>query len=392
MSHIPVNSEILRWAREGLNFSRVEVAKKMNKPEEHIVAWETGNSAPTYVQLEQLASVYHRPVALFFFPNPPDEESVEETFRTLPYQELESISPRIRLLIRKARILQINLAELFQGVIDPRRRILDDLQMDEMDNVEERANQVRSYLEIDLITQKSWNNVRTAFQRWRSSLESCGIFVFKDSFKEPGGSRSRYSGFCIYDQKFPIIFINNNDTYTRQVFTLFHELAHLLMKSSEIDIRMDEYERHETQDNKNIEVTCNKFAGEFLVPRRDFQNYLDRDLINSNIDDFIVEMARKYHVSREAVLRKLVDCEISNPNVYDRKVSQWSNQTGSQQSGGGNYYLTKIAYLGDRYISAVFWNYSQRRITIEQAADYLDMKVKNVTGLEDRFLKLRFSG
>ena len=391
-SHIPVNPEILRWAREGLNLSRVEVARKMDKTKEDIAAWETGEYTPTYVQLERLASeIYKRPIALFFFPKPPDEEQIEEIFRTLPNQELERIPARIRLLIRYARVLQLNLEELFQDEVEPNPGILDDLHFSGKDNIEDLANQVRSYLNIDLVTQKGWNDVRTAFQRWRSSLETCGIFIFKESFKEPGGSESPYSGFCLYDREFPIIFINNNDAYTRQIFTMFHELAHLLMESSDIENRMGRSENFVTSENQSVEVLCNKFAGEFLVPSRDFKIRIDHDYSETNIDKLIEDMAHIYHVSRETILRKLVDYEILNPTVYNQYVKECSNQTTAQQSGGGNYYLTKIAYLGDRYLSTVFRNYSQSRISIEQVANYLDMKVKNVTTLEDKFLELRFS-
>jgi hypothetical protein len=43
------------------------------KPEE-VEAWEAGESAPTYPQLEKLAyQIYKRPLAVFFLPTPLDE-------------------------------------------------------------------------------------------------------------------------------------------------------------------------------------------------------------------------------------------------------------------------------------------------------------------------------
>ena len=39
----------------------------------------------------------------------------------------------------------------------------------------------------------------------------------------------RFSGFSLYDEEFPIIYVNNSNTKTRQIFTLFHELAHLML-------------------------------------------------------------------------------------------------------------------------------------------------------------------
>ena len=80
-----VNPEVLRWARERSGLSASEVAKKMNKSAESVENWEVGGSAPTYVQLEKLAyQVYKRPVAVFFFPEPPEEADKIAEFRTLP--------------------------------------------------------------------------------------------------------------------------------------------------------------------------------------------------------------------------------------------------------------------------------------------------------------------
>ena len=40
--------------------------------------WELGERALTYVQLEKLADKYKRPIAIFFFPEPPEEPNIAE--------------------------------------------------------------------------------------------------------------------------------------------------------------------------------------------------------------------------------------------------------------------------------------------------------------------------
>lgn len=45
----------------------------------------------------------------------------------------------------------------------------------------------------------------------------------------------------IYDKVFPLIIVNNSMAKTRQIFTLFHELGHLLFETSGIDKLKDDF-------------------------------------------------------------------------------------------------------------------------------------------------------
>src|SRR3989338_380765 len=99
---IPVNPDMLRWARETAGLKIEDVARKFKKDNTEILSWESGEDSPTYVQLEKLAyEIYKRPLAIFFFPEPPQEESPKQSFRTLPEQEILMLTPRLRFLIRQ---------------------------------------------------------------------------------------------------------------------------------------------------------------------------------------------------------------------------------------------------------------------------------------------------
>ena len=111
------------------------------------------------------------------------------------------------------------------------------------------------YLGIDIEEQTRWNDPKKAFSRWREVIEASGIFVFKDAFRN-----YTISGFCLYDEKFPLIYVNNSMSDTRQIFTLFHEIAHLLYLTGGIDYIDDYYLEDIEGDKKNIEIFCNAFA------------------------------------------------------------------------------------------------------------------------------------
>jgi Zn-dependent peptidase ImmA (M78 family)/transcriptional regulator with XRE-family HTH domain len=368
---IPVNPKLVVWARTRAGLTIAEAAEKFA----HIAAWEAGTSFPTYPQLEKLADEFKLPVAAFFFPEPPVLPPIRESFRTLPDTEFEQIPRQVRFLLRKAKALQINLAELTQGRNPAARLITRDLRFPENISIARMAVRVREYLGISLTDQHQWPDDESALKGWRSALQATGIFVFKDAFRVDG-----YSGFSLYDDEFPIIYVNNSSTKTRQVFTLFHELAHLLFHTSGIDTLEDRYIPKLPEQQRRIEILCNRFAAEFLVPEAAFTEAMAaRDYSERTAE----QLAQRFHVSREVIYRKFLDHGWIDEAEYTRAVQIW----GSQKTGGsgGDWYRTQIAYLGRDYIELAFRQYYQSRIDDAQLAEYLNTKPRNIGTLEEYF-------
>jgi Zn-dependent peptidase ImmA (M78 family) len=377
-----VNPKVLAWARRRSGQTVDQVAKAMGKKPEVIESWEAGVSTPTYAQLETLAyKVYKRPVALFFFPEPPDEPDPEHSFRTLPDFEIEELSPDTRFHIRDARALQLALYELNGGKNPAQEKIFRDLRLGSSLSATETAAQVRESLGIDLATQKIWRRADDALKAWRSAVEEKGVFVFKSSLQQ-----REVSGFCLYDEEFPIIYLNNSTATTRQIFTLSHELAHILLQTSGVTKLDDRYIASLPGDAKRIEVFCNRFASEFLVPTPDFQRRV-RGLPTD--DDTLAELAGEYKVSREVILRRFLDLGLVAPADYEARVARWRREYENRPraEGGGNYYATKASYLGETFLRLAFGRYYQGAISIQQLADFLNIRVSRVPGLEQLFLQ-----
>ena len=380
MGKILVNPDILKWARESANLSFEEVGQKMKKTAETIQSWESGQAFPTYVQLEKLAyQIYKRPIAVFLFPNPPEEDSPTKSFRTLPEHELQELSPNILHLLRKAYAMQINLDELCEGQNFAEEKIWQEVQIKPGQPLKQIAIQIRNVLEISLEEQFSWKSADIALKNWREVLEVKGIFVFKEAFRQP-----EISGFCLFDDEFPLIYLNNSMPKTRQIFTLFHELAHLLFGTGGIDKVKDDYFDFLSETDLQIERFCNRFAAAFLVPDSDFDQRIQD--FRYGVDDYgILELARKYSVSREVVLRKLLDRRVIDSGTYQAYVSKWADESNSKRksSGGGDYYSTQASYLGKQYLDLAFGKYYQNQISVGQLADYLNVRVSNISGLEE---------
>jgi Zn-dependent peptidase ImmA (M78 family)/transcriptional regulator with XRE-family HTH domain len=380
-----VNPEVLKWARNQSGYTLEEVAQAFNKEVEIIEGWESGTNLPTYNQLEKLAyQLYKRPLALFFFPEPPIESAPEQSFRTLPDFEIQNLIPDTRHAIREAQAMQFALREINDGNNSSDQIIFRDIQINTGSSIPHSTLAIREYLGIPLDVQTDWKNPDEALKIWRDTVQDKGIFVFKRSFKQEG-----ISGFCLLDAEFPIIYLNNSTAVTRQIFTLFHELAHILLNTNGITKQDDRYINFLSGHERDVEVFCNHFAGEFLVPSHNFEKWLKRSWSGGQIDELVADLANRYKVSREVILRKLLDRGIIDRNFYYAKAEQWVLEYKAKRSGrsGGNYYATQATYLGEKFLRVAFNKYYQRRCTIQQLADYLNVKVKNIPGLEQAMLR-----
>lgn len=382
VQQLPINRDTLKWARETANISVEEVAFRMKKAVETVEDWEKkGGGTPTYVQLETLAyEIYKRPIAVFFFPDAPTEVDPKGSFRTLPASELEDLPSTFLKLFRDAQAMQINLEELNDGTNPARNKIFRDLSFSPGDDAQANAALVRAYLDVPLETQLRWKDDNVALREWRKAIECKGIYVFKEAFHF-----DEISGFCIYDREFPVIYVNNSMPFTRQVFTLFHELAHLLLKTGGIDKRNDAFLRKLAGDNKRAEVLCNRFTGAFLVPDPDFVNIVKETELD---EDGITRLANRYKVSREVVLRKCLDRRLVDRAYYEQKSRQWAEEAKNRrkQGGRGNYYRNIVAYRGDTYLDLAFRQYYQGRFDAVQLAEYLGVKVTSIPGVESEYL------
>lgn len=381
---IPLNPAILKWARERQGLTLQEVATRFKKDVPEIELWETGGQSPTYVQLEKLAyEVYKRPIAIFFFPEPPQEQSLEKSFRTLPETEITKISPRLRVLIRSAKALQLGLYELFENSENGISNLVNRVGNSEITRLSVFVNKVREALGVSLENQISWRDQDIALKNWRTALEANGIFVFKGAFYD-----DNFSGFCLHDKVFPLIYLNNSLSTTRQIFTIFHELAHLLLGLSGIEPKSDRYISLLKGESKDVEVFCNRFANALLVPDVDFNNEIK---LKKPSERVFYELALKYKVSREVILRKFLDRGMLEEGQYDYFVKKWKDKVAEDKDkkkakAGGNYYNTQGVYISERYANIIFNKYHQNVISLPDVASFLGVKIKSVERIEDSFL------
>ena len=373
---LPVTPAVVQWARERSGYS-IEDAKRYFKK---IAAWEAGEALPTYVQVEDMADRFKIPVAVFFFPKPPEVPPIEKSFRTLTADDFAAIPRRVRFFLRQGQAMQLNLAELNDGKNPSQRLITRDIKVTPNTSLDKIAADVRAYLGVSIDVQSGWKSVDEALEKWREVFATkAGIYVFKDAFRAPS-----YFGFCLYDEEFPVIYINNSSAKSRQIFTLFHELGHLLFHTSGVDLLDDPFLKHLGDAEQKIEIICNGLAARVLVPN----DLLDTMLKGMKVGRLAAgQLASHFNVSREVIYRKFLDRGLIAADEYVAAAKEWAAQMKRPEGeeSSGNYHNSQHAYLGQRYIDLAFTRYYQHRFDRRQLAEYLNMKPKSLPTFAERF-------
>ena len=105
---------------------------------------------------------------------------------------------------------------------------------------------------------------------------------------------------------------------TRQIFTIFHEVGHILFKSGCIDILQESFIERLQSDYYAIEKKCNEFAGEFLFPVVLFQ-----DLHFAFSEENLNKLSDTFKISREVVLRKYLNFNLITSDTYKSYTEKW---------------------------------------------------------------------
>ncbi len=374
-----INGSLIQWAREYCHMSPEEAAKAIGIDVERLKKWERGEDYPTYSKLKVISRVFHKPSALFFFPEPPSIQPPIGELRTLSHEVVDRFSSNIVVQFDKAAAYQISLEELYGN----RYCIFSEKSLFPT-KMEDLCKYLREKMEFPIQAQKARKSTKVVFEIFREKFYQLGIYVFKDSFKD-----NTVSGLCIYDEVFPVIVINNAMSFARQIFTLFHELYHLINETNGAEIINDDYYQYLNHTQCITEKECDEFANMFLVPEDDFNMELKKAIIT---EERIVELSCIYSVSREAIMYKLLQRRLISTTEYSMLKESFYGEALREKSkngekGGGNYYASKLAYLGRQFTGEVFNQYFSGKIDGAKAGEMLNSRIDHLPKLEIAFYR-----
>jgi Zn-dependent peptidase ImmA (M78 family) len=386
------NPELLLWARKTAGLDLATASHKIGHDEDRVRAWEEGKEQPTIVQLRKVASVYKRPLAVFYLPAPPADFSVLQDFRRFPNGISPEFSSDLRYLIRHVMERQEWSAEYrsqhggqkiqYVGSEDTKKKVTE---------VAERARQL---LGISLKTQSQWRNLDIALRNWIEAFERIGLLVFQSSKVESNEMR----GFAIPNDFAPAVLINSKDTHSARIFTLFHEFAHILLAAGGVsNLSFPNQMRSLEQD---IEIYCNFVAAEVLVPQSAFITSLSDFNKNrtSDIDNSIQQLSRHFAVSREVIARRLLDHNFISSSDYEERRNQYINEAimSRLQRQKGEMKIpasTRVVHAnGRQFTREVLAAYGDGEITARDLSGLLNVQLWHVPRIESAVFPARWKG
>jgi Zn-dependent peptidase ImmA (M78 family) len=342
---VPVQAQLLTWARDRSRVSQEELGTKFSALGE----WEAGTKQPTLKQLEKFAQATHTPIGYLFLPEPPEETLPVPDFRTIGDVEIGRASPDLLDTIYQCQQRQDWYRDFARIHRDDPVPFVGTLTMDVA--VVEAASQMRSVLSFELSERgSSWSD---AFSRLLNAADQRGVLVMVNGVVGSNTHRKldpeEFRGFALSDDLAPLIFVNGADTKAAQIFTLAHELAHIWLGESGVDDA--DMANSPTND---IERWCNAVAAEFLVPAADLQSVeLDRD----DLTDGLQRLARQFKVSTLVVLRRLFDLDFFTLSqfrvAYTAERERVLSLLGERSSSGGNFYNTQPVRVSKRFARAL---------------------------------------
>jgi Zn-dependent peptidase ImmA (M78 family)/DNA-binding XRE family transcriptional regulator len=380
-----IKPEILIWARENAAYTIDIAAKKNAVSVEKLLSWENGKDAPTINQLRKIAQVYKFPLSVFYLSKPPKNFSVMHDFRRLSIDNILNYSPELKYEIRLAEQRRELALELFNELNENPSSFTFHVNLD--DSPEELSLKIRKILNMKIDEQINWKDPRLAFNELRSKIEDLGILVFqaiKVDLKE-------MRGFSIAEQILPVIAINRKDSYNGRIFSLLHEFTHLMLGKGGVSDFSEEGERD--IEDKRIEIFCNHVAAATLVPK---EFILKESIVinNNNLswDNLTLEeLSKRYSVSKEVILRRLLTLGKTNESFYNKKRQEFikelveTNKNKKIKDFKRNIPNETFSSLGTPYIKLVIDNYYKEKITLNQLSYFLGgIKIKHLKKIEEK--------
>ena len=365
--HVPVTPSVLQWALDESGPSADALAKRVDVDAAELKAWLRGSAQPSLTAFKKLAHALRRPTATFLLPRPPKTNPVAIEFRHAPGVASRDLLPEERLRIREVSRLQEVVAWLLDEMGDTTPELP---RLPPSGNVEAAGSRLRNLLNVEIAAQTSWRDESMALKEWRRSLEEIGVLVF---LLPMGVEAAR--GFSIWNARAPAVVANTHWNTAARLYTLFHELAHVLTRTNSVCA-----EDGGARGATDLERWCEQVAAAALMPESAVRAFT-RDTGPVNLET-ASRVSKHFRVSRRAATLRLIDLGLAGWALY-RSLPAASD---AKPDGGGGAGRTRAQVRIDEYgkrTTSTFVRAVQRDVmSVADAMRYLDISDQNLIDLE----------
>ena len=361
---ITLQPAVLRWARERAKLDIAELARKVGVRPERVTEWETSGTI-TVAQADKLAHRTYTPVGFLYLDEPPEDRLPISDFRTRRGDALQRPSPD---LLETVYLMQRRQAWMHDDLVEEQSDPLGFVAAYGLDSPPQRvAAAMRDALHLSdgwAAAEGTWSD---ALRRLRDRIEDAGVLVV---FNGIVGNNTRrkldpdeFQGFALVDEFAPLVFVNSADFKAAQIFTLAHELAHIVIGADGVS----GFEALQPPDDET-EDFCNSAAAEFMVPEAELRTLWDNA---SRSRDPYRSIARHFKVSSLVAARRSLDIGLISREMFFEFYSDYRDNELHDirrgESGGGNFWRTQRWRIGPRFGTAVARAVKEGRLPYREA-------------------------
>ncbi len=381
---VPVHPATLRWAREDIGLSIEQAAKKLNKSVEKITAWESGQEGIGLSNARKLADKYKVSLPVLYLKVIPEEWQQEKPKDFRRPETREPYSHPLCSAIRDARERQSWMREYLQNENANPLNWLGSFAGQQ--NVKHIADWVVQWLKIDRQKISKMENDKQALSYWTEKIEAKRVIVSANGTHAAHKiDRNEYSGLVLYDNYSPLILLNPADSPARRIFTLVHELAHLLLDDnsgvSQINFRQ------EAADYDPVETMCNRVASGVLID----DGYLQTQWNDSgNPEETIQALASNLKISHSAIAVKLKALGLIGQATLDTLLDEYKRHYLKGLENRSDFVRAAppdkqvLDRCGNLLTQTVLAAYEQGSVNATEIYDVLGMKLKHLGKLSKR--------
>lgn len=199
-----------------------------------------------------------------------------------------------------------------------------------------------------------------AFESWRSELEHVGVTVVQCAM---GTTACR--GFSMWDERSPLVAVNTAWSDEARIFTLFHELGHLLTRTDSA-CGPDHIAPHAGDPT---ERWCEAFAAAVLIPAAALSDVSKVDSVS-----VVSREARRMKVSLCAMALRLISLRKASWPLYQSiPPAADAKRRGGAGGTGRNRAEIRADEFGRRTTELFVAAVQRDVISRSQALDYLDI-------------------